>query len=110
MEKPYVFDGPRGRETLADLFDGRSQLIVQHFMLGPGWKEGCVGCSFKSDHIDGTLAHLEHHDVSFVSVSRAPFEEIEAFKKRMGWKFNWVSSNANEFNYDYNVSDRKSVV
>src|SRR5215467_7859257 len=104
VEKKYVFDGPNGKETLADLFDGRSQLIVQHFMFGPGWKEGCVGCSFKSDHIDGTLAHLENHDVSFVSVSRAPLEEIEAFKKRMGWKFKWVSSFGSDFNYDFHVS------
>ena len=102
--KEYVFDGPNGKETLADLFAGRSQLIVQHFMFGPGWKEGCVGCSFKSDHIDGTLAHLEHHHVSFVSVSRAPLEEIEAFKKRMGWKFKWVSSYNSDFNYDFHVS------
>ena len=106
VEKNYVFDGPNGKETLADLFVGRSQLIVQHFMFGPGWKEGCVGCSFKSDHIDGTLAHLEHHDVSFVSVSRAPLEEIEAFKKRMGWNFKWVSSFGSDFNYDFHVSFR----
>ncbi|MGC1299550.1 MAG: thioredoxin family protein, partial [Alloacidobacterium sp.] len=104
VEKAYVFDGPNGRETLADLFAGRSQLIVQHFMFGPEWKEGCVGCSFKSDHIEGTLAHLEHHDVSFVSVSRAPLEEIEAFKKRMGWKFKWVSSYRSDFNFDFHVS------
>src|ERR1700733_15064730 len=110
VEKNYVFDGPNGKETLADLFAGRSQLIVQHFMLGTGWKEGCVGCSFKSDHIDGTLAHLEHHDVSFVSVSRAPLEEIEAFKQRMGWRFQWVSSAANEFNYDFHVSASKDEI
>jgi predicted dithiol-disulfide oxidoreductase (DUF899 family) len=106
VEKNYVFDGPDGKETLAGLFAGRSQLIVQHFMMGPGWKDGCVGCSFKSDHIDGTLAHLEHHDVSLVSVSRAPLEEIEAFKKRMGWKFKWVSSFGSDFNYDFHVSYR----
>ncbi|WP_216841122.1 thioredoxin family protein [Acidobacterium sp. S8] len=104
VEKSYEFEGPDGKLTLADLFDGRSQLIVQHFMLGPGWKEGCVGCSFKSDHIDGTLAHLEHHDVSFVSVSRAPIPEIEAFRKRMGWNFKWVSSFGSDFNYDFHVS------
>lgn len=104
VEKNYVFDAPEGKVTLTDLFDGRSQLIVQHFMFGPGWKEGCVGCSFKSDHIDGALAHLEHHDVSFVSVSRAPLDEIEAFKKRMGWKFKWVSSFGSDFNYDFHVS------
>ena len=110
VEKNYVFDGSGGKETLADLFDGRSQLIVQHFMFGPGWKEGCVGCSFKSDHIDGTLAHLEHHDVSLVSVSRAPLEEIEAFKERMGWKFKWVSSFGSDFNFDFHVSFRPEEI
>ncbi len=104
VEKEYIFDGPNGKETLADLFAGRSQLIVQHFMFGPGWKEGCPGCSFKSDHIDGALPHLEHHDVSFVSVSRAPLAEIEAFKRRMGWRFKWVSSYGTSFNYDFHVS------
>jgi predicted dithiol-disulfide oxidoreductase (DUF899 family) len=99
-----VFDGPNGKVTLADLFDGRSQLTVKHFMLGPGWKEGCVGCSFGSDHVDGMLVHLEHHDVSYVAISRAPLPEIEAFKHRMGWRFNWVSSYGNDFNRDYHVS------
>ena len=104
VEKPYIFDGPEGKVTLADLFDGRSQLIVQHFMLGPGWKEGCFGCSFGADHNDSALIHLEHHDVSFVAISRAPFPEIEAYKKRMGWRFNWVSSYGSDFNYDFHVS------
>lgn len=104
VEKSYVFDGPDGKETLADLFDGRSQLIVKHFMFGPGWKEGCVGCSFHSDHIDGARMHLEHHDVTLVAVSRAPLSEIEAFKKRLGWGFRWVSSHGSDFNYDYHVS------
>lgn len=104
VEKEYVFCGPNGKETLADLFAGRSQLIVQHFMFAPGWKEGCVGCSFKSDHVDGALPHLEHHDVSFVSVSRAPFADIDAFRKRMGWRFKWVSSYGTDFNYDFHVS------
>jgi predicted dithiol-disulfide oxidoreductase (DUF899 family) len=108
IEKTYVFEGPNGaKETLADLFDGRSQLIVQHFMFGPDWAEGCTGCSFKSDHIDGARVHLEHHDVSFVSVSRAPIEKIEAYRKRMGWTFKWVSSFHSDFNYDYGVSFRK---
>jgi predicted dithiol-disulfide oxidoreductase (DUF899 family) len=107
VDKPYVFDGPDGKETLADLFDGRSQLIVNHFMLGPGWKEGCVGCSFGADHIEGALVHLEHHDVTVVVVSRAPLPEIEAFKKRMGWRFKWVSSYGSDFNYDYHVSFTK---
>ena len=79
-------------------------MIVYHFMLGPDWEEGCRGCSFVSDHIDGTIAHLEHHDVSYVAVSRAPLAKIEAFKKRMGWHFRWVSSNQSDFNFDYHVS------
>jgi predicted dithiol-disulfide oxidoreductase (DUF899 family) len=104
VEKTYVFDGSNGKETLSDLFAGRSQLIVNHFMLGPGWKEGCVGCSLGADHNDGIIVHLEHHDVSFVAISRAPRPEIEAFKKRMGWHFKWVSSFGSDFNYDYHVS------
>ena len=107
VEKNYAFDGPNGKETLADLFDGRSQLIVYHFMFGSGWKEGCVGCSFLADNIDGALVHLEHHDVTYVAVSRAPFPEIEAYKRRMGWRFKWVSSYGNDFNYDYHVSFAK---
>jgi predicted dithiol-disulfide oxidoreductase (DUF899 family) len=104
IDKSYVFDGPDGKETLSDLFEGRSQLIVQHFMFAPEWQEGCIGCSFKSDHVDGALLHLEHHDVSFVSVSRAPRHKIEAFKKRMGWRFKWVSSYGSDFNFDFHVS------
>jgi predicted dithiol-disulfide oxidoreductase (DUF899 family) len=104
VEKTYVFDGPNGKETLSDLFAGRSQLIVNHFMLAPGWKEGCVGCSFGADHNDGIIVHLEHHDATFVAVSRAARPEIEAFKKRMGWRFKWVSSFGSDFNYDYHVS------
>jgi predicted dithiol-disulfide oxidoreductase (DUF899 family) len=106
VEKTYVFDGPNGKVTLAELFDGNSQLIVQHFMFGPDWAEGCPGCSFKSDHIDAARVHLEHHDVSLVSVSRAPIEKIEAYRKRMGWTFVWVSSFNSDFNFDYNVSFR----
>ena len=104
IEKPYAFDGPDGKETLADLFGGRSQLIIKHFMLGPGWSEGCVGCSFELDHIDGILVHLERRDVSYVAVSRAPLPEIEAFKKRMGWHVTWVSSFGSDFNFDFHVS------
>ncbi|MGB7436483.1 MAG: thioredoxin family protein [Candidatus Acidiferrum sp.] len=104
IDKEYVFDTPEGKKTLADLFAGRSQLIIRHFMFGPDWKEGCVGCSFASDHVEGALVHLEHHDVSYVTVSRAPLAEIEDFKKRMGWSFPWVSSFENDFNYDYHVS------
>jgi predicted dithiol-disulfide oxidoreductase (DUF899 family) len=110
VEAVYVFDGPNGQETLADLFDGHSQLIVNHFMLGPGWTEGCVGCSFGADHNDGILVHLEHHDVAFVAISRAPLPEIEAFKKRMGWHFKWVSSYGNNFNFDYHVSFTKEEI
>lgn len=104
VEKSYTFDTPHGPRTLAELFGPRSQLVVYHFMLGPDWEEGCVGCSFLCDHIDGMLPHLEHHDVSFVAVSRAPLAKIEAFRKRMGWRFAWVSSNGGDFNFDYHVS------
>jgi len=107
VEKDYVFDGPNGKETLADLFEGRSQLIIYHFMFGPGWEQGCPSCSFLSDHIDGALAHLNARDVTLVVISRAPLSQIEAFKKRMGWRFKWVSSNGNDFNYDYHVSFTK---
>lgn len=107
VEKAYTFDGPKGKETLADLFGGKSQLIVYHFMLGPGWAEGCPSCSYISDHIDGSVAHLAARDVRLVVVSRAPLAEIEAFKKRMGWKFHWVSSYGSDFNYDYQVSMTK---
>jgi predicted dithiol-disulfide oxidoreductase (DUF899 family) len=104
VDKAYVFDGPDGKETLADLFDGRSQLIVYHFMLGPGWEEGCKSCSYLADHFDGANWHLPHRDVSFVVVSRAPLSEIEPYKKRMGWHFKWVSSHDSDFNFDYHVS------
>ena len=104
VEKNYVFDGPRGKETLADLFDGRSQLIVYHFMFGPGWSEGCPSCSYLADHYDGMTIHLAHRDVTLAVVSRAPFDQIQAFKKRMGWGFHWVSSFGSDFNYDYHMS------
>lgn len=107
VDKTYVFEGPNGKETLADLFDGKSQLIVNHFMLGPGWEAGCVGCSFGADHLDGGLVHLEQRDVRFVAVSRAPFAEIERFKSRMGWRFKWVSSFGSDFNFDFHVSFTK---
>jgi predicted dithiol-disulfide oxidoreductase (DUF899 family) len=104
VEKSYVFDTLEGKRTLGELFDGSSQLIVKHFMLGPGWKDGCVGCSFEVDHVDGILVHLAHRDVTYAAVSRAPLPEIEAFKKRMGWRFKWVSSYGSDFNYDFHVS------
>jgi len=110
VEKNYVFDGPNGKESLSDLFAGRSQMIVRHVMFGPGWREGCVGCSFASDHVEGALVHLEHHDVTYVAVSRAPFAEIDAFRKRMGWSFKWLSSFESEFNYDYHVSFTKEEI
>src|SRR5882724_6044789 len=107
VEKNYVFDSPNGKVSLSDLFRDKSQLIVYHFMLGPGWEQGCPGCSFLGDHFDGTLVHLNARDVAFSAVSRAPMPQIEAFKKRMGWQFKWVSSNSNDFNYDYHVSFTK---
>jgi predicted dithiol-disulfide oxidoreductase (DUF899 family) len=104
VDKEYVFDGPDGKETLADLFDGRSQLMVYHFMFGPGWEQGCPSCSFVSDHIDGANWHLPHRDVTLLAISRAPLAQIEAFRRRMGWRFKWVSSFGNDFNHDYHVS------
>jgi predicted dithiol-disulfide oxidoreductase (DUF899 family) len=106
VEKEYVFDGPSGKVTLADLFAGRSQLFIKHFMLGPGQPGQCVGCSLEVDHLEGILVHLEHHDVSYAAVARATIQEIETVRKRMGWRFPWVSSYANDFNYDFNVSFR----
>jgi predicted dithiol-disulfide oxidoreductase (DUF899 family) len=104
VDKQYVFDGPNGKQTLADLFDGSSQLLVYHFMFGPEWKEGCPSCSFAMDHTDGMLVHLAQRDVTFTAISRAPFDKIETFKKRMGWRFKWLSSNGSDFNLDYHVS------
>jgi predicted dithiol-disulfide oxidoreductase (DUF899 family) len=107
VEKNYIFDTTNGKKTLSDLFAGRSQLVVKHFMFGPGWQEGCVGCSFEVDHIEGALVHLEHHGVTFVAISRAPLPEIEAFKQRMEWRFTWVSSYGSDFNSDFHVSFTK---
>ena len=104
VDQDYNFDAPSGKKSLSDLFAGRSQLIIYHFMLGPGWKAGCPGCSFLSDHIDGALPHLNHHDVTWTAVSRAPINEIENYRKRMGWKFPWVSSSTSSFNHDFHVS------
>jgi predicted dithiol-disulfide oxidoreductase (DUF899 family) len=104
VDKPYVFDGPGGKQSLGDLFAGRSQLIVKHFMFGPDWSEGCISCSFELDHVDGIIVHLAHRDVSYVVVSRAPLVKIEAFKQRMGWRVPWVSSCDSDFNFDFNVS------
>ena len=104
VEENYVFEGPNGKVTLADLFDGRSQLVVKHFMFGPDWTAGCVGCSFEVDQVQGALIHIKHHDVSYAAVSRAPFPKIEAFRQRMGWPILWVSSFGSNFNYDFHVS------
>lgn len=104
VEKNYIFDSLNGKKTLADLFEGKSQLIIYHFMFGPEWNEGCPSCSFNMDHTDAALVHLAQRDVSFAAVSRAPIAKIEPFKKRLGWKFNWVSSYGSDFNYDYQVS------
>ncbi len=104
IDKPYIFEGPDGRETLADLFGGHSQLIIYHFMLGPGWVQGCPSCSFLADHFDGAIAHLAQRNVAMLAVSRAPYAEIAAYKKRMGWHFEWMSSHDSEFNRDFRVS------
>ena len=106
VEKTYVFDGPRGKETLADLFENKRQLVVYHFMFGPDWQEGCSGCSFWADNFNGIPVHLHHREVSFVAISRAPLAKIERFKKRMGWSFKWVSSLENDFNHDLPNADR----
>jgi len=110
VTKEYVFNTPQGKKTLSQLFDGRSQLIVYHFMYGPDWKEGCVGCSFLADHIDGANQHLMHHDVTWMAVSRAPLEKLLAYEKRMGWKFPWASSEGSDFNCDFHVSFTKDQI
>jgi predicted dithiol-disulfide oxidoreductase (DUF899 family) len=104
VEKRYVFDGPNGQETLSDLFAGRAQLIVDHFMFGADWQEGCPSCSFWADTYDGLVVHLEHRDASFVVVSTAPIEKLQAYRQRMGWRFKWVSSFNTDFNRDYHVT------
>jgi predicted dithiol-disulfide oxidoreductase (DUF899 family) len=109
VEKQYTFDTPAGPKTLADLFEGRSQLIVHHLMFDPGNEGPCPGCSFLADHVDGPRMHFEHHDVKFVAVSRASLPKIAAFKKRMGWRFMWVSSFGSDFNYDYHATTDEAV-
>jgi predicted dithiol-disulfide oxidoreductase (DUF899 family) len=104
IDRPYVFASTAGALTLAELFEGRGQLIVYHFMLAPGWDEGCRGCSLVADHFDGALPHLHARDVSFTAVSSAPLEEIRRFQARMGWRFNWVSSHGTTFNRDFGVA------
>jgi predicted dithiol-disulfide oxidoreductase (DUF899 family) len=104
VEKDYVFDGPDGPETLADLFAGRGQLVVYHFMFDPAWSQGCKSCSFMADHYDPAVVHLAHRDVTMVTISRAPLEKLSAFRRRMGWSFKWVSSSGNDFGRDFHVS------
>jgi predicted dithiol-disulfide oxidoreductase (DUF899 family) len=110
IEKDYVFEGPNGKQPLDDLFAGRSQLIIYHFMFGPDWQEGCKSCSFVADHFDGALAHLAARDVTLAVVSRAPFAEIHGFHARMGWKFDWFSSNGSDFSYDFGACFSKEDV
>ncbi|HEX4050161.1 MAG TPA: DUF899 domain-containing protein [Steroidobacteraceae bacterium] len=104
LDKPYIFDGLSGPVALTELFGGRQQLLVQHFMLAPGWEQGCPSCSYMADHADGMTVHLAQRDVTFVAISRAPLAEIERFRQRMGWRFKWVSSYGTDFNYDFGVS------
>jgi len=104
VEENYVFDAPGGKQTLSDLFEGRSQLVVYHFMFGPSWEQACKSCSFWADNFNGIVVHLEHRDVTLLAVSRAPLEKIQAFRKRMGWGFKWVSSFGTAFNADFHVS------
>ncbi len=110
VEQSYSFDTPEGRKTLAELFDGRSQLVVYHFMWRGDLNDACVGCSFLADHIDGANLHLAQHDVSVTVISRAPLQTLQAFKQHMGWRFNWVSSTGSDFNYDYHVSFRREEI
>jgi predicted dithiol-disulfide oxidoreductase (DUF899 family) len=104
VDKEYVFEGPNGKETLSDLFDGKSQLIIYHFMFHPSWETGCPSCSFWADNFNGIIVHLNQRDVTMVAVSRAPYNELATYEKRMGWNFKWVSSYDTDFNFDYNVS------
>jgi predicted dithiol-disulfide oxidoreductase (DUF899 family) len=104
VEKAYEFEGPHGKLSMGDLFDGRHQLIVYHFMLGPGWSEGCKSCSYLSDHFDGMTLHLANRDTTLMAISHAPYAEIAAFQRRMGWQFHWASSFGSDFNFDYHVS------
>ena len=104
VDKEYTFDGPTGKETLSQLFAGRSQLLVYHFMFHPTWAEGCKSCSFWADNFNGIIVHLNHRDVTMVAIAKAPLAQLEAFKKRMGWTFKWVSSCGSDFNRDYHVS------
>jgi predicted dithiol-disulfide oxidoreductase (DUF899 family) len=110
VDKRYEFQSTNGKETLGDLFAGRHQLIVQHFMFGPEWQEGCVGCSFNADHVDGAVPHIQARDATFVAISRAPLSKLQQFRRRMGWRFKWVSSLGSDFNYDFDVSFRSEEI
>jgi predicted dithiol-disulfide oxidoreductase (DUF899 family) len=110
IEKTYMFDTEQGRKTLAELFGGRRQLVVHHLMYGPEWNAACPGCSFQAEHIDGPAQHLAHHNVTIVAISRAPLEKILAYKRRMGWRFDWASSLGSDFNYDFQVSFKKEQI
>jgi predicted dithiol-disulfide oxidoreductase (DUF899 family) len=110
VTKQYLFDGPEGKQTLAQLFSDRSQLIVYHFMFGPDWEAGCKGCSFWADNFNGIVPHLNQRDVTFVAISRAPLAKLQAFAMRLGWSFKWLSSSGSDFNYDYNVSFTPEVL
>jgi predicted dithiol-disulfide oxidoreductase (DUF899 family) len=104
VDKEYVFDGPDGKQTLAELFDGRSQLIVYHFMFAPDWDAGCPSSSLWADNFEGIPIHLNHRDVTFVAISRAPYSKLAAYEQRMGWTFKWLSSSETDFNFDYHAS------
>ena len=104
VDKEYVFEGPNGKESLSDLFEDKSQLMIYHFMFGPDWDEGCPSCSFWADNYNGIVVHLKHRDITMLAISKAKLEKLEAYKKRMGWGFKWVSSFDNNFNRDYHVS------
>jgi predicted dithiol-disulfide oxidoreductase (DUF899 family) len=110
IDKDYTFDGPNGRETLAQLFGDRSQLVVYHFMFAPEWEVGCKNCSFWADNFNGITAHLRQRDVAFTAISRAPLSKLQAFARRLGWTFKWVSSQGNDFNYDFEVSFKPEAV
>jgi predicted dithiol-disulfide oxidoreductase (DUF899 family) len=104
VTKTYVFDGPIGKQTLPELFDGRSQLIVYHFMFDPSWDAGCPHCSFWADSFNSNIVHINHRDATMIAVSHAPYSKLAAYEKRMGWNFKWLSAYENDFNFDYNVS------
>src|SRR5262249_45102018 len=110
LEKPYVFEGHTGKRTLAELFAGKKQLVVYHFMFGPSWDAGCKSCSLVAETFDRTVVHLAARDTSFVAVSRAPIQKLAAYQKRMGWTFPWLSSAESEFNFDFNVSFRQEDI